>query len=186
MPSWRRRLPEHLVEPLPEPRGVVAGERLAERGPRDQNVVPAGRYAADPLAPAFAQPPLHAVPLHRRARALRHGDPEPGLAVVVAREPVEDEEARRDRAAVPVDGVEVPSSVRDGGGAAPRVCGQPLPALRPAPLQDGLARTRGHARAEAVLALAAANVWLVGPLHRGSERMKKAAPEIAEARGAPV
>src|SRR5262249_43733990 len=92
---------------LAEPEGVVALERLAERRPRDQDVVAAGRHALQPFAPPLAQPPLHAVPLDGRAVPLRHGDAEPRIAVVVPGEPVEDEEARRDRPAVPVDGVEI-------------------------------------------------------------------------------
>ena len=72
-----------------------------------------------------------------------------------------------------------PASVRGGGGAARSrdpgraSGGQPLPALRPAPLQDRPARARGHARAEAVLALPAANVGLVGPLHEAPEARKR-------------
>ena len=91
----------------PSQSASCAGERLPERGPRDQDVVAAGGNRAEPLAPRLAQAPLDPVPLHRRAGALRHGDPEPRLPLVVAREPVQDEKARRDRPAVAVDRVEI-------------------------------------------------------------------------------
>ena len=53
-----------------------------------------------------------------------------------------------------------------------RLSRQPLAASRPPTLEDGAACARRHARAEPVLALPAAHVGLIGPLH-GSWREKE-------------
>ena len=101
---------------------------------------------------------------------LRHGEAEPGLTVgiVVARKPVQRQVARRDRASLPVDRIEVPRP----GQAMPalhsrtaRSGGEPLATLGAAALEDHLSGARRHARAEAVLALAAADVGLVRAFH---------------------
>ena len=172
--------------PAPRPRVRRASRRRGsppprQGRPRDEHVVAAGGDPLEPRAPGLAQPPLDAVPVDRAARPLRHGDPQPRLAVVVAREPVEDEEARRDRAAVAVDRVEVPrareavAALHDRGRAAASG-GEPLPALGAAPLEDRAAGAGRHARTEAVLALPPAHVGLVGPLHEGPLRQEERRP----------
>src|SRR5262249_28112203 len=93
---------------LAEPLGVAGGERLPQGGTGDQHVVAAGRDPVQAAAPHLAQAALDAVAVDGGAGALRDGDPAPRLALVVAPEPVQDQEPRRDGAAVPVDGVEVP------------------------------------------------------------------------------
>src|SRR5207302_2413141 len=96
---------------------------------------------------------------NREAEARRRG--------FFLRKPVENEEARRHRLAVAIDGVEVPRT-----GQAVRALhveslrGELRAALRASLLQDQTPCTRRHPRAESVLALTAANVGLVGALHR--------------------
>src|SRR5436190_15775269 len=46
--------------------------------------------------------------------------------------------------------------------------GEPGPALRSPTLEDRAAGTRRHARAEAVLSLPPAHIWLISPLHKKS------------------
>jgi len=53
------------------------------------------------------QAALHLVAHNRRADCLRHREPQPGPVAVLAREPVEDQEARRDGAPMAIDRVEV-------------------------------------------------------------------------------
>jgi hypothetical protein len=61
------------------------------------------------LVEGAAQPPLETIPLHSRPELPPDGKAEPGLRVgfVFARERIENEIARRNRAAVAVDRVEV-------------------------------------------------------------------------------
>src|SRR5262249_41715112 len=64
----------------------------------------------EPRTPDLAQLALDPVPDDRSADLLRDRDPEPRGVPVLARERVQDEEARRDRPALPVDRVEVPGA----------------------------------------------------------------------------
>ena len=174
--------PEHLVEPLAEPRSVVA-----RQAPRRARGARSGRSHGRPASrpTRSRQPsrslPLHSVPLHGRApEPFGTGDAEPRLAVVVAREPVEDEEPRRDRAAVAVDGIEVPRAgesvpaLHSVGATTGAASGEPLPALRAAALQDRLARRACDMRArKPCLRLRRRDVGLVGPLHRGLGHRKR-------------
>ena len=181
----RRRLPEHFVEPVAQPAGILARERLSQRRPRDQDIVAAGRHSTQPLAPRFAQTALHAVPVDRATRALRNCDPEPGFSVVLPRKPVQDEEPCRDRPAVAVDRIEVAGareamaalhdSAIPGSGTSG---GEPLPAFGAATLEDRAAGAGRHASAKAVLALPPAHVGLIGPLHKvsGARRRRPEGP----------
>ena len=114
------RLPEHLVDLLDEPLVAARLGRLgdARRGRRARSPAPAG-----PSAASSRQVSRSCRLIRLRTTALptdlRHGEAEPRLAVrvVLAREPVERQVPRRDRAALPVDRVEVPRA------------GQAVPAL---------------------------------------------------------
>src|SRR2546429_7148583 len=104
-------LPETFVAALAEPLGAALLGRLGQAGPDDQHVVPAGRKCLEPSAPELTQPALDPVPCNRsRDRLLRHREPEPRLAAFLAREPVERQEAGRNRASASVAGSEVPRS----------------------------------------------------------------------------
>ena len=125
-------------------------------------------------APDLAQLPLDPVARHARPGRLRHGEAEPRLAgLLVALEPVEREKPRRDRPAMPVDGVEV-----TGAGetilALHALGREPLAALRAAALENGTPGPRRHPGPEAVLALAPADVWLIGALHRSKTGARRA------------
>src|SRR5207247_10277671 len=70
--------------------------------------VPAARHVVEPPPPDLAQLPLDLVPRHGVARGFRNGEPQARIArIVLTLEPIQDEEARRGRASLPVDGVEV-------------------------------------------------------------------------------
>ncbi len=88
----------------PPARQARAARRARSRGP-------GGRGPAS-SRPGLAELALHPVADDGVADRLRHGEAEPRLAALalVAREPVEDEEPRRGRAAAAVDGVEVPGA----------------------------------------------------------------------------
>ena len=101
---------------------------------------------------------------------------------LLTREPVEDEEARRDGPAMPVDRVEVARAGEPLAAAHCALGGEPLAAPRTAALQDQTAGPRGHSRAKAVLALAAAHVRLVGAFHRIRRGRDEAAERPAAAR----
>src|SRR4029077_12722409 len=97
-----------LVHPLAEPIEPVRGDSLRPAGLHDQDVIAAGRDSLETLGPGLTQLALDPVPGDRVAGGTRHRQAEPWLTrPAVALEPVEDQEARRGRAAVSVDGVEV-------------------------------------------------------------------------------
>src|SRR5581483_7694531 len=143
-----------LVDALAEPLEAVRRDRLRQAGTDDQDVVVPGRDAVEPRLPDLPELPLDPVPLDGAPDRPRNREPEPGRGGLRLREPVEDEKTRRHGAAVAVHGVEVARA-----GQAVRAT------LRAAPLQDQAAGASGHPGAEAVLALPAANVRLVGALH---------------------
>ena len=158
------RLPEHLVDPFPEPVGAALLGGLRKARPHDQDVVATGRQAVEPRAPELSQPPLDSVPRNRtRDGLLRDGEAEPrtGVRTIFTREPVERQKPRRSLAIARDDG---------GDARASGLRGQALPAPRATPLQDRAPRARGHARAEAVPALTPAYVGLIGALHEGEKR----------------
>src|SRR3954453_3635130 len=103
----RGRLPEDLVDALAEPVEAARVHGLGQAGADDEHVVLVLRQLRQARAKRLAQAALDLVAHDRRPDGLRHREPEPRLATLLAREPVKDEEARRDRAAVPVDRVEV-------------------------------------------------------------------------------
>ena len=78
-----------------------------EAGSRDQDEVATPGDLVEAGAPRLAELALDPVADDGAADAARDGEADPGRSLVVARERVEDEEAGRDRAAVPVDRVEV-------------------------------------------------------------------------------
>ena len=104
----RCRLLEHLVDAPLEPGRVASLQGLGQRRAGDQDVIAAGRHLGEARAPGLAEPALHTVAGDGGAGAFRNGDPEPRLVLVVAREPVQNQEAGRNLAAVAVDGIEVP------------------------------------------------------------------------------
>src|SRR5205807_4311370 len=75
----------------------------------DQHVIVAGRDALEPFTPDFSQLSLDLVALHRAPDRARHREAEPGRGCLLPREPVENEEARGNRPALTVDGLEVPA-----------------------------------------------------------------------------
>ena len=92
----------------PSHAAALRRRRFHETGPHHEHVVAAGRNLLESGAPELPQPSLDPVPLNRRAGALRYGEAEPGIVVLLfARKPVENEVPRRRRAALPVDGIEV-------------------------------------------------------------------------------
>src|SRR4051794_30098690 len=101
------RLREHLVDPLAEPVEAVRIDRLGQAGTDDQDVVVAGRHAIEAVVPRLAELPLDAVALDGAADRLRHREAKTGRGLLLLWKPVEDEKARRDRASVTVDGVEI-------------------------------------------------------------------------------
>src|SRR5439155_26095964 len=109
-------LSEHLVQPLAQPVEAPALHRFGQPRPDDQDVVTAARDPLEPGTPELPQLPLDPVADNGAADPFRHREPEPGRALLLAREPVENEVAGRDGAAVPVDGVEV---ARPGETVAP-------------------------------------------------------------------
>src|SRR5262249_29023062 len=157
-----------LVDALAEPVEPARVDRLGQAGPHDQHVVLVLPQAGQPVAEELAQASLHLVPGHRGTDRLRDGQSDAGtLAPVLAREPVKDEVARRNRPAVPVDGVEVPRA-REAMAALharrPARSGrQALAAPGAAPLEDRAAGARGHSGAEPVTALPPTHVGLIGP-----------------------
>ena len=94
-------------------RATRASRSRSPRRPRAspgarRDVVVRRRDALEPAADDLAQLALDPVAHERVPDRLRHGEPEPGLADgLVALEPVERQEPRRDRPALAVDGVEV-------------------------------------------------------------------------------
>src|SRR5207245_3214851 len=87
------------------------------------------------------------------------------VAADLAREQGENEKARRDRAALPIDRVEVARAAEPVLAVhRPTLRREALPALCSAPLENRAAGTRRHARTKTVPALTAAHVGLVGPL----------------------
>src|SRR5690349_24840968 len=106
----RTGLPEHLVDPLDEPLVAARLRGFREARPHLEHVIVRQGDPADAQAgaPDLAQLPLDPVPHHTRADRLRHGEAEAGLTGLLgAREPVERQEARRDRTALAVHGVEI-------------------------------------------------------------------------------
>ena len=93
------------------------------------------------------------------------------LGAGIARERVDDEVPRRRRAAAPVDGVEV-GRAREApaarSGTRHDLGREVLAPAQAAALEDGAARARTHALAEAVLLCALALVGLIGALHVSS------------------
>jgi hypothetical protein len=83
--------------------------RLVETWPRFQNVVVVTRQTVGKLVESCAQAAFEPVPLDGAADLPGDGKAQPGtLAVRIGpRENIEDEEPRRHRAAMPVDGIEV-------------------------------------------------------------------------------
>src|SRR5262249_50012650 len=107
----RRGLPEHLVDALPEPLRATLLGRLRQARADDEDVVAAGRQRCHPRAPELAKPSLDPVAGDGAGDGLlRHREAEPGVTLVLAREPIQRQEPRRSRAAAPIDGVEVPRS----------------------------------------------------------------------------
>ena len=122
----------------------------------------------------LAQQALDAVALDRAADLARDGQPDARLGrrgARVARERIDHEMPRRCRAAPPVDGVEV-SRAREApaarSGTRHDLGREVLAAAPAAALEDGAARARAHALAEAVRLCALALVGLVGALHVSS------------------
>src|ERR687897_250230 len=105
----RACLAENFLETLADPFGAAALLGLAEGGPNEQDVVRPWRYVGDELAPNLAKATLDPVAGHRAPDLLGDRDPEAHVAllVILSIEPVEDQVAGRDRAPVPIDGVEV-------------------------------------------------------------------------------
>ena len=118
--------------------------------------------------------------------------PKRGVGRLLLRKPVEDEEARRDRAAVAIDGVEVPRAGQTVGALHGQLTrGQRYAERRARPLarrrlRISAAGARRHARAEAVLALAASNVWLIGALHRVRKDRSREIPRSGRPRAASI
>ena len=119
-PEHELRSPECVTVTLPPCRAPRRRARRATRsrfasaafdeaGPHDQHVVVRRRQRLEPRAPHLAQLALD-LRLRTTAPPAPFGTaiPSAGLLAVLAREPVEDEEPRRDGPPVPVDGVEVP------------------------------------------------------------------------------
>ena len=165
--------PQDLVDALAQPVEPARLDRLGQARPGDEHVVAARRDALEPRAPRLAQLALEPVARHRGAERLRHREPQPRLAApVLAREPVEDEVAAREGAAVAIDGLEIArareavAALHAGGGRSGR---QALAAPRAAALEDRLAGARGHPRSEAVPALSPTHVGLIGALHSPEE-----------------
>src|SRR4029453_627631 len=108
--SSRARLPEDPLHAPLQPLRLAAcglGERLAD----EEHVVGAGRDLRQELTPHLAEAALDPVAHDRPTDLLRDGDPEPNvtltLCLAVPVEAIEHEEARRHRATLPVDGIEV-------------------------------------------------------------------------------
>src|SRR5262249_20657114 len=111
-PGWaarsRGRFPPPLVAPLAEPVEPVRGYGLGETGLRDQHVVTSGGNALETGSPELPQLPLDPVARNGVPGSLWHGKAKPRVPrIVLALEPVEDEEACGRRASLPVDGVKV-------------------------------------------------------------------------------
>src|SRR4029450_4537597 len=93
--------------PPPDPAEPVRLDCLGEPWLRDQDVVATGRHAFQPFAPDRTELSLDPVPGDRVAGPLRHGEAQARLAaVLLAREPVENEEPGRRRASLTIEGVE--------------------------------------------------------------------------------
>src|SRR5205085_7781652 len=163
------------VDAVAEPFEAVRLSRLHETGTDDQHIVVPLRHALEAVEPDLAQASLDPISLDCTADRTRHGKPDARLARLLLRQPVENEGARGNRAAAAMHRIEVPGTGQAVGalhgeqlsGSVPpsRLRGEASPTLAAATLQDGPAGLRRHARTEAVLALAAADVGLVGALH---------------------
>ena len=168
--------------PLAEPLEAVRRDRLRQARPHDQHVVVA-RPARARAARCQTSRSCRLILLRSTAppTARRHGEAEARRGRLLLRKPVENEEARRHRAAVAIDRVEVPragqtvrafhdSSLRGRERYAERRA-RPLSRRR---LRIDPAGPRRHAGTKAVLALAAADVGLVGALHECEKSSRKA------------
>src|SRR5262245_21148961 len=103
-----RRLPQHLVHARLEPLVPVRLGGLREAPAYHQDVVVRGRLPLELHAHDLAELALDAVANDGVPHRLRHREAQPWLAdLLLTLKPVERQEARRDRPAVSVDGVEV-------------------------------------------------------------------------------
>ena len=103
-----RRLSEHLVDAGGEPVVAVRLGRLGQALAHDEHVVVRRWHTLEPRAHELAQLALDSIPDDGVPDRLRHGEAEARIADrLLALEPVERQEARRDGPAVAVDGVEV-------------------------------------------------------------------------------
>src|SRR5262249_11221950 len=99
----RGRLPQPLAAPRAEPVEPVRGYGLGETGLRDQHVVTSGGNALETGSPELPQLPLDPVARNGVPGSLWHGKAKPRVPrIVLALEPVEDEEACGRRTALPV------------------------------------------------------------------------------------
>src|SRR5580765_5832642 len=100
---------EHLDDPLAEPVEPALLGSLRQPRPGDEDIVAALLGPRLERPPRFPQLPLHAVADDGAPDRPRHREAEPRIAVaLLTGERVERQEARRGRAAAPVDRVEVP------------------------------------------------------------------------------
>ncbi len=181
----RARLPEHFRNALAEPVEAASFRRLRQSRPHDEHVVT--RPLRRPGTPGLPQLPFDPVSDDRTPDALRDRDSKSrGVLRSVAVEAVEDQVAGGDGAPMAVDRVEVPGA----GEAVPSLHAallrrETLATLCAAALEDHPAGAGSHPRAEAVLALAAPDVGLVGPLHwrRESSRGRTAGARRKYRRG---
>ena len=183
-------MPRYLTQP---PSGALrrsarsaTRSRAARRPPRARVARSARSHAparpGERGAPGLAELPLDPVANDGRSARLRNGQAETRLFTpIFTREPVQHEKAGRDRAALPVDGVEIAGTAEPMSALHRRTLGrETLPAAGSPALQDRAAGARRHPRAKAVAALPPTHVWLIGPLQgrckEGEKRGVRAMP----------
>src|SRR4029453_8197266 len=106
----RRRLPEHLVDPLSEPVEALRLRPFDEPRAHYQHVVVRRRKGLEARAPELTQLTLDLRPNDRAAGPLRNRDAQPRVVAVFTRKPVQDEKPARGRPPLPIDGVEIPGA----------------------------------------------------------------------------
>src|SRR2546423_11721876 len=130
----RSRLSEHLVDPLPEPVEPAGLDGIGKARPGDQHVVTTDGDLRQPGPPRLAKLALDPVPDDGATGSSWDGEADARRAVVVTRKGVENEKARRDRAALAIDRVEVPRAR------------EAMPALHVFPLAGGARQAERRVR----------------------------------------
>ena len=176
------RAPRHLLD---EPLVAARLGRLGDARPRDEDVVAAGAGTSAPSSRHVSRSwRLSRLRVTAGPTDLRHREAEPrhAVRVVLAREPVQGQIARRDRTALTVDGIEVPragQAVPALHGAA-RSGGEALAAPRAAALQDRAGRRASTCGRENRACACGAGRWAGrcvsrSGLGRGGPRARRAA-----------